>query len=304
VSSRIAILALLAIGTTGLAVWPLAGQTVNVNGTVQPAPPHNLQIDVENGRGAGQIKTDGTFQFPVKGRPGEVVNVVIRDGATTLYDNTQTLGTPWEMQIAALDAAPPVDTNLTRAVEWSLLFSIIAGLVELQFRSKANLTSCFVGSSFLYIALLGFFNTLAATVAASLLNNKLPGGTILTPMFYALFGVFAFQTVLTNTNVTIFEKGVLAFQEWTGKARDPAVTSVQQRRVQKENKRTTALANKLTKIDDGKLTTYVLDAFGRDAGEKLIQQGQRYHEKYGANTKFYLALAFARSFPDRAASAE
>jgi hypothetical protein len=77
--------------------------------------------------------------------------------------------------LAASGTAPAGDPVWIRTVLWSLLFSVIAGLVELQFRSKAELTSCFLGSSFLYIVLLAFFNTLAAVTAANLLNTKLPG---------------------------------------------------------------------------------------------------------------------------------
>jgi len=285
-----------------------APQNITVKGSVQPAPApgHSFLVDVSddrgNERGKGQINSDGTFQFPAEGQSQESVNVTIRDGAKLLYNDTQPLGTPWEIQIGPLDGGAPPDSAVARAVEWSLLFSLIAALVELQFRSKASLFSCFVGSSFLYVALAGFFNTLAAAMAASLLQTKLPGGPVLTPMFYALFGVFAFEAVLSNTNITIFGKGVLAFQEWTGKARDPAVTAVQHRQVQIESDRTTALANRLIRLDDGKLTAYLLDAFGKDAGERLIQDSETYQQKYHADAKFLRALAFARAFPDRATS--
>jgi hypothetical protein len=120
-------------------------------------------------------------------------------------------------------------------------------------------------------------------------------------MFYALFGVFAFQTVLTNANVTIFEKSVLAFQEWTGKSRDPAVTSAQHRQVQVESNRSTALANKLIEIDTGKLRSCVLDAF-KKAGERLIEDSKDYQQKCPGRREIYVALAFSRTFPDRAAS--
>lgn len=302
---RFAILAYLAaIGTAGLRGQPGVAPTdvlQTVHGSVQPPPRHTLRIEASDGRGSGEIKPDGTFQFLVRGLPKETVNVIVRDGTAVLYNNTQTLGTPWEMQIAPLGREPPEDPAVGRAILWSLVFSVMAGLVELQFRSKADLTSCVGKSSIIYILLLCFFNTVAAALAAGLLKNKIPGGPFFTPMFYALFGVFAFETVLSNTNVTIFEKGVLAFQEWTGKARDPAVNAVQRRQTQKENDRIRALGDKLLEIPDDKLTTYVLDAFG-ESGEKLIEDSKAYGTKYGANPKLYLALAFARGSPDRAAS--
>jgi len=295
-----AVLVVMTISATPLA---RAQDTVPVNGFVQPAPGRGLKIEVGGGRGGGETNPDGTFHFPAKGHIGDVVGVTVRDGNTKLYDAMQTLGTDWEMQIGPVDLTQRVDPSVTRAILWSLLFSVLAGLAELQFRSKAGLVSCFGSSSILYIGLLCFFNTLAAALAAGLLKNKIPGGPFFAPMFYALFGVFAFETVLSNTNVTIFEKGVLAFQEWTGKARDPAVASVQRRQSQRESDRTAALAKRLMAISDRELTTYVLDAFGGQAGGQLIADSQAYGTKFSADPKLYLALAFARSLPDRAASA-
>lgn len=285
---------------------PPRDEMQKVNGSVQPAPlPRPLKIEVSDQsgiqRGSGEIQEDGTFHVQVKGSLNETLNVTVRDGSRAIYTGEETLGTPWEMQIGAF-SAPSGDSSLVRTIMWSLVFSMIAGLVELQFRSKAELASCLGKSSILYVALLCFFNTLAAATAEGLLKDKIPGGPFFTPMFYALFGVFAFETVLSNTNITVFEKGVLAFQEWTGKARDPAVSAVQKRQIQKESDRTDNLAKKLMGIPDATLNTYVLDAFGEPA-KKLIEDIKESAARYGVDPKFYLALGFARSFPDRAAAA-
>jgi hypothetical protein len=45
----------------------------------------------------------------------------------------------------------------------------------------------------------------------------------------------------------------------------------------------------------------VLDAF-KKAGERLIEDSKDYQQKCRADAKFYVALAFSRTFPDRAAS--
>jgi len=50
----------------------------------------------------------------------------VRDGATIVYNNSQTFGTPWEMQLGAVNALPPGDPSIFRAIAWSALFSIIA----------------------------------------------------------------------------------------------------------------------------------------------------------------------------------
>ncbi len=37
-------------------------------------------------------------------------------------------------------------------------------------------------------------------------------------LFAPFFGVFGFETVLKNTNITMFDKGVLTIQTWIEKA--------------------------------------------------------------------------------------
>src|SRR3982751_6675017 len=39
----------------------------------------------------------------------------------------------------------------------------------------------------------------------------------------AFIGIFGFEGLLSNTNISFFNKGLLAFQDWLDKARQPAV---------------------------------------------------------------------------------
>jgi hypothetical protein len=281
----------------------LTAQTVAVSGRVQPAPTGKLTIEVKGGRGKGEIGRDGSFRFDAKGQAKERVAVSISDEkGNVLAEEDRILGAEWEMQIGAAEPAK-TDSAIVWAIVWSLGFSVLAGFIELQQRSNAELRSCWVRAAGLYIALLCVFNTLGAAVAAGLLRDKSPGGPTFAPLFYALFGVFAFEGVLSNTNITIFEKGVLAFQEWIGKARDPAVTAVKKNQAQKDNDRTTSLANRLMNVQDDRFYAYILEAFGKEAGEKLLDESKAYADKYHADAKFYVALAFGRIKPDQADSA-
>lgn len=291
-----------ACGALLVCVQMLCGQppVINATGSIEPAPGRSLTIqalDLDSGAvlGTGSIRADGSFEFPVNGAAKRRVQVVIKDGDKSLYNDSQTLGTGWGIELAGVPPAPHTDYTLLLAGLWSILFSIIAGFVELQFRSKAELASCLGKSPLLYIVMICFFNTLASATAAGLLKDKVPGGVFLAPMFYALFGVFAFETVLSNTNITIFDKGVLAFQEWASKAREPAVASIQRRQSQKDQDRILNLAKRLAQRSESDIHTLVLTTLEKAPGEELIKESLAYQTQYGIEPKFYLALVLARS---------
>jgi hypothetical protein len=295
----------LPVGGAQTSPAPAEASSVPVEGSVQPAPPpgHKLRIELDGGRGTGEIQPDGRFQFQAKGQRGDVVQATVWDGATRLQDTTETLGTgvPWGM-LLPVPPPPTTDSTIPRAVLFSAIFSVLAGIIDLQFRSKVEVASCFGKSALLYVALAGCFNSLTAALACGLLKDRIPGGPWLAPFYYALFGVFAFEAVLSNTNITIYQKAVLAFEDWMDKARQPAVEAARVNQLERESDRAMALANRLVKLPVAKLNTYVIEAFSKE-GPALIDAGKDYAAKYNADASLYVALVFARTYPQKAKAA-
>ncbi len=98
----------------------------------------------------------------------------------------------------------------------------MVALVEIPSRAKTNLASCFVAPSLTYVLVLCFGNVIT-TILAALAVVKMPAS--LAPYYFLLapfFGVFGFETVLKNTNITMFDKGVLTIQTWIEKALEAA----------------------------------------------------------------------------------
>jgi hypothetical protein len=104
--------------------------------------------------------------------------------------------------------------------------SLFIALIEISSKAKTTkLRACLVGPSFFYWAVLSFGNTVT-TLLASVAVVKLP--TSLSDFYFLLspfFGIFAFETVLKNTNITMFDKGVLTIQNWIDKALDAAAAA-------------------------------------------------------------------------------
>jgi hypothetical protein len=205
---------------------------------------------------------------------------------------------PIQVELPLNNAVRVAPSPVINAVLWSVLFSLLAAIIELLSRSKAEPRSCFQAACLPYFLVVALFNTIAAAVATNILEGRLPNVSGLFPMFSAVFGVFAFQVVLSNTNVTLFEKGVLAFQEWTGKARDPAVAAILKRQSEIDDTRKAALAKKVAALPEAQLRAFILNSLGD--GAKLIDDSNNYVAKYNADPKLYLALAFVNTAPDAA----
>jgi len=113
------------------------------------------------------------------------------------------------------------------------------------------------------------------------------------PFVYAFFGIFAFEGVMSNTNVNFFDKGVLTIQDWIRKARDPAVASALERQVQRGQNLITQSADTLARLDEAKLNTYIAQFLGAD----VVQQIELDAQASNADVKLYKALTLASKAP-------
>ncbi len=111
---------------------------------------------------------------------------------------------------------------------------MLVALVEIPSRAKTDLASCFTAPALVYVLVVCFGNVVT-TLLATLAVVKMPAG--LAPHYFLLapfFGVFGFETVLKNTNITMFDKGVLTIQTWVEKALAAAVAAIDKRDDAKE----------------------------------------------------------------------
>jgi hypothetical protein len=104
--------------------------------------------------------------------------------------------------------------------------SAVFALVEIPKQSKTTLRACLVLDSFLYWAILSFGNSVTTLLVSTVVVENIPAAlSRYYFLFYAFFGVFGFETVLKNTNITIFDQGVLTIQNWIDSAKNAAVAS-------------------------------------------------------------------------------
>jgi|SRR5579859_1393055 len=147
--------------------------------------------------------------------------------------------------------------HLAWAIAIAIAFSFVLAAIEISSEAKKPLRSCIVASSFFYCCLL-IFGNVVTTLMASILVAKMDAR--LAPYYFifaAFFGIFAFETILKNTNVTVLDKGVLTIQIWINKALTAAAAAAIVRDLQRMNIQDGRLAQKLAGIPEIKLNTFV-----------------------------------------------
>jgi hypothetical protein len=143
-----------------------------------------------------------------------------------------------------------------------------------------------------------FTTVLAYPLLKARLGALVPPSSDLFAFLDASVGVFAFHFVLSHTNVTVFQKGVLTIEDWITKALDNAIGPANQKEARLTEERTQRLIGdlRLALTDEGRLNAHIDNAMGAGTAAKLSQEASA----SGADVKTYKFLAFATAKPDKA----
>jgi hypothetical protein len=87
----------------------------------------------------------------------------------------------------------------------------------------------------------------------------------------AFAGVFVLGLVFTNTNVSLFNKGVFVFQDWVTQARDPAVVSAINKQALLKRILQDKLKEEIRALPSDELQIDLLNHLGQDELQKLEQ---------------------------------
>ncbi|HKL15969.1 MAG TPA: hypothetical protein VJ915_10070 [Balneolaceae bacterium] len=87
--------------------------------------------------------------------------------------------------------------------------------------------------------------------------------------WYSVIGVFCFEAIIQNINITYSEKGVLTISDWISKAKDRAVAKVIEKNIEIDNDEIQLLSGKIQQMDESEINTHILDYLGSDRFEKL-----------------------------------
>jgi hypothetical protein len=116
--------------------------------------------------------------------------------------------------------------------------------------------------------------------------------------WYAFLGVFGFEVLLRNINVSFLNKGLLSISDWIAKARDSAVAAAVKAEADSTTRNAQALAERLCGLETGKLDAQVVTLLGAARVSELTAVSK----KTGADLKFLKALALASEKYDLASA--
>jgi len=162
-------------------------------------------------------------------------------------------------------------SDLLSAFAVAVALSVLIALIEVPVRSKAGLRACLSGTFVFYCLVLSFGNVIT-TLLASLAVVDLP--STLSQYYFmlsAFFGVFGFETILKNTNITMFDRGVLTIQTWIEKALNAAAAAAIQKQEDTNEEERSQLITRLMKLSDQEINTRILHKLGTPAVPQLEQ---------------------------------
>ncbi|HXF84351.1 MAG TPA: hypothetical protein VNK49_03100 [Anaerolineales bacterium] len=179
------------------------------------------------------------------------------------------------------------------AVAFSILISVIQ--VKSSCGSKASYRACTLTGSFLLYLLILIIGNTATTLLASA-TITFAAAAKFAWFWYAFIGVFGFEILLKNMNLTFADRDVLSINDWITKARDNAVQSALEAQINLDEQVSQKLANDLLKLPEKELDTYIANMLGHDVLHRL----QRNAKKQNVDFKLIKALFLAKQEPLKA----
>jgi len=175
------------------------------------------------------------------------------------------------------------DSDRLWAVIIAVAISLLLAAIEIPNRSKTSLAACLGVQSVFYWLVLALGNSVT-TLLASVGVAKLSAG--LSHFYFfaaAFFGVFAFEAILKNTNITMFDRGVLTIQDWIQNALNGASGAAIAKQATMRQRQQNLAIDKLKPRSDQEINTLVLNKLGPGVVETLEEAAK----KSSADVKLY-----------------
>ena len=141
----------------------------------------------------------------------------------------------------------------------AFLLTCVLALVEILLTARAKFRAALNLPCLFYLVVLAFGNVLVTLLALPQLDGQLAGPlrAWAQPLIAAFAGCFGFHAVLSNTNITFFQKKVLTFDDWIARARSLAAGAANEKQGALDAEEDIAIARRLAALDPSKLNAYV-----------------------------------------------
>lgn len=158
---------------------------------------------------------------------------------------------------------------LVTAAILAFLLTCLVLAIELPARAKSNVRACISYPTLVYVAILTVGNLLTTLLAYFSINlgEHLGEYEVWRPVASAVAGVFAFEAVLSNSNITYLDRNILTISDWIATARDQAIAQAVKAQARRDDDQALKLANLLTELEEGRLNTYIANNAKQDVSQ-------------------------------------
>lgn len=178
--------------------------------------------------------------------------------------------------------------NFAFAVMMAIFLSCLIVCIEVAKAASAPLKTVLRGSTGIYL-LLVIVGNITTTLLAASTTNPAPN-TIPDWFWFAFLGVFGFEVILKNVNMTFYGNGFLTINDWITKARDIAVADVIEANVYQKEDNAQLLTQKLKLLPEQQLNAHIINILGTESLQSLEHEAAMGN----ADAQLVKALALAK----------
>lgn len=174
----------------------------------------------------------------------------------------------------------------------AIVFSALIVAIQITSKSESGLGGVLTFPAFLYFCVVSVGNSVATFLAKISLADTSMGGWDW--LVHAFVGVFGFEAIIQNLNISLRDRGVLTIHDWIVKAESrasaAAITHVANLKFKKEQE----LAERLRTISAEELNAHLSVIVGKDVPAQLTAEAKN----SGSDERLLKALALAQAdFP-------
>ncbi|WP_215824701.1 hypothetical protein [Xanthomonas citri] len=179
----------------------------------------------------------------------------------------------------------PALDDLTVALGLTAALSILLVVIELAHHSQQKPIHFFNAEGFIYLLIVAVGNIAATLTASAFIPAFEPKW-----FFLAFFGVFGFQALVKNMNLSFKDQGLLTIEEWISKAQSAAAAAAVESGVASESKKQMKLARSLAdRLSLEEINSHLAANLGAEAAAEYVSIARR----SSGNEAIIKALALA-----------
>lgn len=168
-----------------------------------------------------------------------------------------------------------MNSEILLALSFTFILSAIIYVIDLTSSSeRSRIKPLFSILPIIYFLILFLGNVITTLITASFITSDETAQGI--PLFqsyswfwYSVIGVFCFEAIIQNINITYSDKGVLTISDWISKAKDRAVAKIIEKNIEINQDEVQLLSSKILKLEESEINTHIVDFLGKDRFLKL-----------------------------------